>query len=353
MVHSMTAFARKEHKAPWGTLSWELRSVNHRYLEISPRLPDTLRVKADANLDTRAVGLYETKVYTAAVHVDGEFVNRDFASLLVVKEGREVKWNEARLLVLNSESRSLRAVDDLWVAGESGRVAADAYAGLAGISTPVPEAALRGAASIPFRLKLTLAGSSSLNFLPLARKADVAFQLEALPSLGVRAAVDTGQDTRPGHHPGEGVGGQVGVDHPPPPVSRGPHVQVGDGHGRTAFGERGATEVADQPPRLAGLDVCRILDELGCGGAHPPNRRRDDARPDTGSMRQHVSQDLYETLGVPRDALVGREAGEHRHQHPHRLAELPRPAHMGRPVPRAQPRPVRRRPRSASAPQNA
>ena len=43
MIRSMTAFARKELKAPWGTLAWELRSVNHRYLEISPRLPDTLR----------------------------------------------------------------------------------------------------------------------------------------------------------------------------------------------------------------------------------------------------------------------------------------------------------------------
>ncbi len=43
MTRSMTAFSRKELKAPWGTLSWELRSVNHRYLEISPRLPETLR----------------------------------------------------------------------------------------------------------------------------------------------------------------------------------------------------------------------------------------------------------------------------------------------------------------------
>jgi uncharacterized protein (TIGR00255 family) len=43
MIRSMTAFSRKEVKAPWGTLAWELRSVNHRYLEISPRLPDTLR----------------------------------------------------------------------------------------------------------------------------------------------------------------------------------------------------------------------------------------------------------------------------------------------------------------------
>ncbi|MCL7463086.1 YicC/YloC family endoribonuclease [Pseudomonas sp. NW5] len=43
MVHSMTAFARLEHSGPYGTLSWELRSVNHRYLEPHLRLPDALR----------------------------------------------------------------------------------------------------------------------------------------------------------------------------------------------------------------------------------------------------------------------------------------------------------------------
>ena len=44
MIHSMTAFARREGETPWGTLTWELRTVNHRYLEISPRLPEDLRV---------------------------------------------------------------------------------------------------------------------------------------------------------------------------------------------------------------------------------------------------------------------------------------------------------------------
>ncbi len=43
MTLSMTAFAREEAGTPWGVLSWELRSVNHRYLEISPRLPEQLR----------------------------------------------------------------------------------------------------------------------------------------------------------------------------------------------------------------------------------------------------------------------------------------------------------------------
>jgi uncharacterized protein (TIGR00255 family) len=44
MIHSMTAFARREGETPWGTLTWELRTVNHRYLEISPRLPEEFRV---------------------------------------------------------------------------------------------------------------------------------------------------------------------------------------------------------------------------------------------------------------------------------------------------------------------
>lgn len=43
MIRSMTAFARHERETPWGTLTWELRSVNHRYLEVYPRLPDDLR----------------------------------------------------------------------------------------------------------------------------------------------------------------------------------------------------------------------------------------------------------------------------------------------------------------------
>ena len=43
MIRSMTGFARTEASAPWGSLSWELRSVNHRYLEVAFRLPDELR----------------------------------------------------------------------------------------------------------------------------------------------------------------------------------------------------------------------------------------------------------------------------------------------------------------------
>ncbi|MFZ2208185.1 MAG: YicC/YloC family endoribonuclease [Porticoccaceae bacterium] len=43
MPSSMTAFARTTGQVPGGALTWELRSVNHRFLEPHFRLPDTLR----------------------------------------------------------------------------------------------------------------------------------------------------------------------------------------------------------------------------------------------------------------------------------------------------------------------
>ncbi|MCW8922393.1 MAG: YicC family protein [Gammaproteobacteria bacterium] len=43
MTKSMTAFARCQSSEAFGTLIWELRSVNHRYLDIHMRLPDELR----------------------------------------------------------------------------------------------------------------------------------------------------------------------------------------------------------------------------------------------------------------------------------------------------------------------
>ena len=43
MISSMTAFSRKERHEDWGSLTWELRSVNHRYLEPSYKLPEPLR----------------------------------------------------------------------------------------------------------------------------------------------------------------------------------------------------------------------------------------------------------------------------------------------------------------------
>jgi uncharacterized protein (TIGR00255 family) len=54
MLRSMTGFARAERATPAGLLSWEIRSVNHRFLEIGLRLPEELRA-AEADF-RRAIG---------------------------------------------------------------------------------------------------------------------------------------------------------------------------------------------------------------------------------------------------------------------------------------------------------
>jgi uncharacterized protein (TIGR00255 family) len=43
MIRSMTGFARRERQFPWGLLAWELKTVNHRFLEIGCRLPEEFR----------------------------------------------------------------------------------------------------------------------------------------------------------------------------------------------------------------------------------------------------------------------------------------------------------------------
>lgn len=43
MISSMTGFAREEQQSEQASFSWELRSINHRFLEISLRLPEELR----------------------------------------------------------------------------------------------------------------------------------------------------------------------------------------------------------------------------------------------------------------------------------------------------------------------
>jgi len=43
MIRSMTGFARRERQFPEGSLAWELKTVNHRFLEVGCRLPEDFR----------------------------------------------------------------------------------------------------------------------------------------------------------------------------------------------------------------------------------------------------------------------------------------------------------------------
>ena len=62
MIRSMTAWASAERATAWGTLSCELRSVNHRFLEVALRLPEELRAAEPALRERIAARLGRGKV---------------------------------------------------------------------------------------------------------------------------------------------------------------------------------------------------------------------------------------------------------------------------------------------------
>jgi len=87
MIRSMTGFARRERQGPWGTLTCEIRAVNHRYLELSLRMPEDLRaLENDARQALSAAlrrgkvdaGLYlrGTAAQTAAIEINRPLVEQ-------------------------------------------------------------------------------------------------------------------------------------------------------------------------------------------------------------------------------------------------------------------------------------
>ena len=95
-IRSMTAFASGESTTPWGTLACELRSVNHRFLEIATRLPDDLRALEPALRERIAARISRGKV-----DVSLRFRALDGGSALQV--------DRARLAELSRLSRELES----------------------------------------------------------------------------------------------------------------------------------------------------------------------------------------------------------------------------------------------------
>ncbi len=87
----MTGFARREQSGPWGTLTWELRTVNHRYLEVSCRLPEELRAAEGEFRQTIAGVLRRGKVdctlnFRASAEAAGPLeLNRPLLEKLLVR----------------------------------------------------------------------------------------------------------------------------------------------------------------------------------------------------------------------------------------------------------------------------
>ncbi len=111
MVCSMTAFARQEQRDGQGDLVWELRSVNHRYLEVTVRLPEEFRV-----LESKVRELVAKRLGRGKVDCNLRF-EQGAGSVADVSVNRELakKIIDAASTVdqLLHESRPLQSIDIL------------------------------------------------------------------------------------------------------------------------------------------------------------------------------------------------------------------------------------------------
>lgn len=112
MPRSMTGFARREAKLPWGTLVWEIRSVNHRYLEPSFRLPEDFR-EIEPNLrDAMRKALQRGKV-EASLSVQWEQEGETELGINLVKVAQLTKASQQINGLLGAAAAPVNALDIL------------------------------------------------------------------------------------------------------------------------------------------------------------------------------------------------------------------------------------------------
>lgn len=143
-------------------------SVDVRYFA----LPETLTIKGDLSTEVRKYGIYETPVYTADLKFDGQFRLDHLAGLAA--EGEELLWNQAVLRVPVSDVRGIRRLSALKIDGrELAFGPASNMAGMSAAEVAWPLDPLAQPSTVNFAFEMRLAGTASLNFLPLARQTDV------------------------------------------------------------------------------------------------------------------------------------------------------------------------------------
>lgn len=135
-------------------------------------LPDSLTSDVGMAVQTRRYGIYGAPVYASTVHVTGRFLPQDLAQ---ASRTSAAPWlgGQAELRLLLSDLRGLQEVSDLRINGRPARFQSSAaqLAGLSSVVVPIDLATL-GEQPLSFEMTLRVAGTGSLQLLPLARTTD-------------------------------------------------------------------------------------------------------------------------------------------------------------------------------------
>lgn len=111
----MTGYARAERSESWGRLSWELRSVNHRYLDLQFKLPDEMRV-LESELRASMTGKVSRGKVECGLRIVRERGESDSISVSVSR----LEELKSALATVEDQFGSLPAADSLRVLGFPG-----------------------------------------------------------------------------------------------------------------------------------------------------------------------------------------------------------------------------------------
>jgi len=111
MMLSMTAFSRQQLEQDWGSLTWEIRSVNHRYLDTSVRLPEMFRGLENAVREIVRKRLKRGKVECQLRYQSGE----SYQAELHLNKDLIRKLNQANIEIekITGTSTKLSSIDML------------------------------------------------------------------------------------------------------------------------------------------------------------------------------------------------------------------------------------------------
>ncbi len=139
-------------------------------------LPEDLQVTGKSEPEIRHRGIFKVPLYRANLTIRGGFLKPDFASLKISE--KNILWEEARLSVGIPDMRAIQEPARLKfleqsIAFEPGNPIGEVFP--ASIRAPVRELkSLLPGQEIPFAFELKLAGSKTLQFLPLGKQTEVA-----------------------------------------------------------------------------------------------------------------------------------------------------------------------------------
>jgi inner membrane protein len=136
-------------------------------------LPDQLDMHAVLATESRRYGIYDVPVYTAEIKLGGHFLAADIRAL--VASDATYLWDRAELRIPISDVRGIRRVSALRIAGEDKSVGPSegGVGNVSAIAVQLDPTAMQGD-RWPFEIDLTLAGTQGIEFLPLARRTEVA-----------------------------------------------------------------------------------------------------------------------------------------------------------------------------------